>query len=177
MGESKVTEREQVDSANILYTEDITLSRSVKLYILTIYIVLIAMSAATAIIDPRFPLFSLTVAVIVTVFFALLYLNFRVLHIRVSENHLDIRYGRFQRKTIPITKIAEVEHIQIRLKDYGGVGIRRGLDGTWAYNTKLGDAVRITITDDRPFAFSTAHPERVFELLTNLSGLAKPSSI
>jgi hypothetical protein len=92
-------------------------------------------------------------------------MNFRVLEITITENYLDVKYGRFQRKIIPFTKISECEHIQISLREYGGIGIRLGRDGTWAYNTSLGDAVKVIIADERPFAFSTVNPEKVCKLI------------
>ena len=149
----------------ILYTESIRADRSVRLFVSIIYITLAAISIAMALVDPQFILMSVIIIASITIAFLLLYLNFRVSLISITEAHLEVSYGRFQRKIIPFTKMIDCEHIQIRLKEYGGIGIRLGRDGTWAYNTSLGDAVKVIIADERPFAFSTANPEKVCKIL------------
>ena len=164
----KVVEPERLSESDVLYTESIRAGKLVRLLVSTIYITLFSISTAMAIFDSQFILMSGVIIASVTVAFVLLYLNFRILRITITESHLKVRYGKFQRKIIPIAKMTECEHIQISFKEYGGIGIRLGRDGTWAYNTSLGDAVKVIITDERPFAFSTVNPERVCTLLRGL---------
>jgi hypothetical protein len=153
----------------ILYAESIRAGKSVRLYVSIIYITIVTISVVMVLLDYQFILMSAVIIASITVAFLLLYSNFRVLRISLSETHLEVTYGRFQRKIIPFSKITECEHIQISFREYGGVGIRLGRDGTWAYNTSLGDAVKVLITDERPFAFSTANPDKVCKLLREKS--------
>ncbi|MFW9804207.1 MAG: hypothetical protein ACFFFC_16220 [Candidatus Thorarchaeota archaeon] len=161
---------ESLSNDQILYAESIRAGKSVRLFVSIIYVIIVSISITMVLLDSQFILLSEVVIVSVTAAFILLYMNFRVLEITITDSWLDVRYGRFQRKTIPFTKMTDCEHIQISFKEYGGIGIRLGRDGTWAYNTTLGDAVKVTIIDERPFAFSTANPESVCEMLQELKG-------
>jgi len=164
----KMAEPECPFEDDALYTESIKAGKAVRVFVSSIYLVLLALSVAFAILDPQFILMSTVVIVSVTLAFVLLYLNFRVLRITITRSHLKVTYGRLNRKIVPLEKMTDCEHIQIRLKEYGGIGVRLGRDGTWAYNTSLGDAVKVGISGERPFAFSTAYPEDVCELLQGL---------
>ncbi|NHI84235.1 MAG: hypothetical protein EAX81_08035 [Candidatus Thorarchaeota archaeon] len=164
-----MAESDYTSEGNVVYAESIRAGRAVRTFVTCIYLVLFALSVAVAIMNSQFILMSTVIIICVTLAFGLLYLNFRTLRITMTPSRLEVTYGKLNRKVISLEQIVDCEHIQIRLKEYGGIGIRLGRDGTWAYNTSLGDAVRVTITDDRPFAFSTAHPERVCKLLQKLS--------
>ena len=54
-------------------------------------------------------------------------------------------------------------------KGANGVGIRFGLDGSWAYNTDFGEAVKLTFKSGRPFVFSTRNPQKICNLIHELS--------
>ena len=166
----KVAEPERFSENDVLYKESIRTGKSVRLLVSTIYITLFTISLTMAILDSQFILMSEVIIASMTVAFILLYMNFRVLRITITESHLEVRYGKFQRKIIPVTTMIDCEHIQISFKEYGGIGIRLGRDGTWAYNTSLGDAVKITIPGERPFAFSTANPGKVCQLIQEIKG-------
>lgn len=72
------------------------------------------------------------------------WLLFSVLRATVTRRHVHIQYGLFGPK-IPLEAILECESVTYDWKQYGGWGIRRARDGSWAYNM-MGDqgrAVRI----------------------------------
>lgn len=165
-----MTERESPSGNDVVYSESIRAGRGVRVFVSSIYLLLLALSVTVAVLDSQFILMSIIIVITVTIAFVLLYWNFSTLRIVITQSHLDVRYGRMNRKTVPLEQMTDCEHIQIRLKEYGGIGIRLGRDGTWAYNTSLGDAVKVTIIGERPFAFSTANPENVCELLQGLKG-------
>lgn len=76
-------------------------------------------------------------------------LLFAVLRATVTATHVHIQYGLFGPK-IPLARIESCEAVSYDWKRYGGFGIRRGLDGSWAYNM-MGDqgrAVRIVWRDE-----------------------------
>lgn len=86
-------------------------------------------------------------AVFITLAVAVL---FGVLRVTVTKTHLHVQYGLFGPR-IPLEAIDACEAVAYDWKHYGGFGIRRGRDGTWAYNM-MGDqgrAVRLRWRDDK----------------------------
>lgn len=65
---------------------------------------------------------------------------FSVLRVTVSRKTVHVQYGLFGPK-IPIDAIQSADVVNYDWKKYGGWGIRRGRDGSWAYNM-IGDAGR-----------------------------------
>lgn len=79
-----------------------------------------------------------------------LWLLFAVLRVTVTQKHLHIQYGLFGPK-IPLDKIEACDAVAYDWKRYGGFGIRRGRDGSWAYNM-MGDqgrAARVKWRDEK----------------------------
>lgn len=69
-----------------------------------------------------------------------LWLLFAVLRVTVTHKHLHIQYGLFGPK-IPLDHIEACDAVAYDWKRYGGFGIRRARDGSWAYNM-MGDQGR-----------------------------------
>jgi hypothetical protein len=73
-------------------------------------------------------------------------------HLRVvlSETHLHIQYGLWGPK-VAIADITSVRVERYSMMRYGGFGIRRSIDGVWAYSTPggNGDALVIEARDGR----------------------------
>jgi hypothetical protein len=67
-------------------------------------------------------------------------LLFSVLRVTVSRKMVHVQYGLFGPK-IPIEAIQSADVVAYDWKTYGGWGIRRGRDGSWAYNM-VGDSGR-----------------------------------
>jgi len=98
----------------------------------------------------------------------LIYWNYRGLKINLTNIQLEIKYGVFNHKKIPINKIISCEITKAKFRTYGGVGIRFGLDGSSAYNTNFGKAVKLTFQYGRPFVFSTRNPQGICNLIHEL---------
>lgn len=81
---------------------------------------------------------------------ALIGLLFSVLRVTVTRREVYVQYGVFGPK-IPIEQIVSAEAVAYDWKQYGGWGIRRGRDGSWAYNMMgdAGRAVRIVWSDGK----------------------------
>jgi hypothetical protein len=105
----------------------------------------------------------------VSLFIFLLYWNYRGLKITLTSNKLEVGYGIFNHKNILLNNITSCGITKANFKTYGGVGIRYGLDGSWAYNTDFGEAVKLTFQSGRPFVFSTKNPQKLCELIHELS--------
>ncbi len=99
----------------------------------------------------------------------LMYWNYRGLKITLTSNQIEVAYGIFNHKRIPIKKITSCDKTKANFRTYGGVGIRFGVDGSWAYNTDFGEAVKLTFQSGRPFVFSTKNSEQICNLINGLS--------
>ena len=89
---------------------------------------------------PRFPIGLLVVPLLLIPVFGVLGLLFSVLRVTVSRQMVHVQYGLFGPK-IPTGAIQSADVVAYDWKKYGGWGIRRGRDGSWAYNM-LGDSGR-----------------------------------
>ncbi|GAG99513.1 unnamed protein product [marine sediment metagenome] len=98
-----------------------------------------------------------------------MYWNYRGLKITLTNNQIEVVYGIFNHKKIPLNTITSCDITKANFRTYGGVGIRFGTDGSWAYNTDFGEAVKLTFQDGRPFVFSTRNPQKVCDLINKLS--------
>lgn len=94
-------------------------------------------------------------------------LNFAVLEVRVTEAAFTARYGIF-RVRIPSEQIVRAEVTTASFWKYWGIGIRYGLDGSIAYATSFGAAVRIERRTGRPFVVSTHRPQELKATIVKL---------
>ena len=99
--------------------------------------------------------------------FIVLYLIFSRLEIVIDSNRVEVTYGIISKK-IPVREIISCVTTTARFWVYGGVGIRLGTDGSLAFTTSFGNAVKITRNDGRPFVFSTKRPEEVTKVINTL---------
>ncbi len=97
----------------------------------------------------------------------LMYLVFRRLDISIDPERVEVRFGII-RKTIPIEEIVSCEATHTSITIYGGIGIRYGIDGSMAFTTSFGDAVKIRKRRGRSFVFSTNRPIEVLEHINRL---------
>ena len=83
-------------------------------------------------------------------FLAIIGLLFAVLRVTVTRKEVVVQYGLFGPK-IPLAAIKDCEAVDYDWKQYGGWGIRKGRDGSWAYNMMgdAGRAVRMEWTDEK----------------------------
>jgi len=106
-------------------------------------------------------LFWIAVPTSVLAFLALLFWNYRGIRIQLNTEELLINYGVLNRKAITLEDIVSCEPTEASFRRYGGVGVRLGIDGSWAYTTSFGGAVKIVMRRGRPFVFSSNNPERI----------------
>ena len=111
--------------------------------------------------------YSTAVIIGVEAFLILVYLVFMRLDISIDSERVEVSFG-ILRKTIPIEEIVSCESTHVSLTAYYGVGIRYGIDGSIAFTTSFGDAVKIRKRRGRSFVFSTNRP---FEVLGHINRL------
>jgi hypothetical protein len=86
---------------------------------------------------------------LMSLLFGVLAIAFGVLRSVLTTRALHVKYGLWG-PTIELSKIRAARVIPYPLIKYGGWGIRRGLDGSWAYvSPNPGDVVEIDYEDAR----------------------------
>jgi hypothetical protein len=98
-------------------------------------------------------------------FILVVFLNFRGIRIQLNSEGLTVDYGFFNHKHIRMNDVVSCKVVKASFRRFGGVGIRYGLDGSWAYSTSFGNAVEIVPKKGRTFVFSSNNPERICEIV------------
>jgi len=131
-------------------------------------ILLITIAVGFAIQHPFFiVVLASPLAVVLLVFW-----NYRGIRIKVTAKKLLIYYGFFNRKRISIGDIVSCEPTKASFGRYGGIGVRYGTDGYWAYTTSLGDAVKIILRKGKPFVFSSNNPEKICNTINQMKNVS-----
>ena len=133
-----------------------------SLLILCILLIIIAVGFAI-----QYP-FLIVVLASPLVFVLLVFWNYRGIRIRVTTENLLIYYGLFNRKCILIADIVACEPTEASFGRYGGIGVRYGTDGSWAYTASFGDAVKIIRRKGRSFVFSSNKPEKLCSIINQI---------
>jgi uncharacterized membrane protein YdbT with pleckstrin-like domain len=165
-----IVNENNIDENNeIIYSEWVPAGRFVKV---TVIFVCILIASLGIIFIAYLPLDVAFVGFIlgsVSLIIFLMYWNYRGLKINMTKSQLEIKYGIFNHKRIPLNRITSCDVTKAKFRTYGGVGIRYGLDGSWAYNTDFGEAVKLKFQYGRPFVFSTRNPQKLCNLISQLS--------
>ena len=91
-------------------------------------------------------------------------LNFYKLKIKVYRKHLVFSFGFFIR-SFKSKNIISCKPVKIKFGDYLGIGIRLGWDGSIAFNTRFGNAVRIKIKKHRDYVLTSNNPRKLCKAL------------
>lgn len=92
--------------------------------------------------------------------------NYRAVEIRVTRRAFQARYGLLNRTVIPLADVVDCRPMRSTFGRYLGVGLRLGLDGSWAYTTSFGPAVEVLRRSRRPFVVSTNRPQELCQAVT-----------
>ena len=111
---------------------------------------------------PESPVLYLGIALL----FVFIYLNFSKLDIDINAERIEVRYG-LVKKVIPMKEIVSYEPHIAGFHLYGGIGIRRGIDGSLAFTTSFGNSVKIQMRSGRPFVFSTNRPYDIVKAISS----------
>ena len=152
----------------ILYEEWVPAGKFVKAIILFTCLLLISLGIIFTIFKPKELAFMSIILGGISLFILLIYWNYRGLQITLTNDQLEVAYGIFNHRRIALNNITSCDITKACFRTYGGVGIRFGLDGSWAYNIDFGEAVKLTFQQGRPFVFSTKNPQKVCNLIINL---------
>ncbi len=150
-----------------IYSEWVSAGLFVKAMVTFVIIVVLCVLSMTILAGVAFQNpFWIIVSASVTLLLLLLFLNYRGIQIQLNNKNLSVSYGIFNRKSIPLENVVSCEPTRASFRKYGGIGVRLGFDGSWAYTTSFGDAVKIILRRDRPFVFSSNNPEKICGIIS-----------
>jgi hypothetical protein len=109
----------------------------------------------------------LAVSISTLAFVSIFALNFRGIKIQLTSKTLSVRYGLLNLKSIRLAEISACKPAKASFKRFGGVGIRYGIDGSWAYSTSFGNAVEIVPKHGRTFVFSSNNPKDICQIVNS----------
>jgi hypothetical protein len=136
--------------------------------LLTLCVLLITIAVGVAVQHP----FLIVGLASLLAFVLFLFWNYRGIQIQVTNKELLTKYGFLNRKRILIGDIVSCEPTKASFGRYGGIGIRYGTDGSWAYTTSLGDAVKIILRKGKPFVFSSNNPEEICSIINQMKSMS-----
>lgn len=162
-----------INMKDVLYVEWVPAGTLIKALVgffslLSLCILLITIAVGVAIQHP----FLIVVLASPLAFVLLVFWNYRGIRIKVTAQNLLIYYGFFNRKRILIGDIVSCEPTKASFGRYGGIGVRYGTDGSWAYTTSLGDAVKIILRKGKPFVFSSNKPEKICNTINQMKNVS-----
>jgi hypothetical protein len=156
-----------VNMENLVYEEWVAVGTLMKaligLFSLLITCILLTTIVVGVAIQHPFLIIALSSVVAFVLF---LFWNYKGIKIQVGNKKLVVNYGIFNRKSILLEDIVSCETIKASFKRYGGIGVRYGIDGSWAYTTSFGNAVKIIPRKGRPFAFSSNNPQQICGIIS-----------
>jgi hypothetical protein len=110
--------------------------------------IFVGLTNATA--DKPLPPVALPFVMAAMVVFGLAFLTmavaFAVLRVVVTEKEVHVKYGLWG-PSISLASVTSVRVIDYQWHKYGGWGIRRGADGSWAYVARSGPVVELCYTE------------------------------
>jgi hypothetical protein len=111
---------------------------------------------------PTVFLFALDVLII------LVFLTFSRMTVRIDSTKVRLRLGVIA-KEVRMEEVVNAAVENPMLRTYGGIGIRYGTDGSMAFLSSLGTAVKLTRRNGRPILFSTRRAPEVSQLVNSWS--------
>jgi len=159
---------------NTLYCEWVPAGKFLKAIVgfVSLFALFMLVISVWVSISIKNPFFTVIMAFPLT-FLLVLYGNYRGIQIRITSNELIIRYGLLNRKHIPMPNIVSCEPTKANFGKYWGVGIRYGTNGSWAYSTSFGKAVKIVQSKGRPFVFSSNKPYEICSIISRMKHSTK----
>ncbi len=159
-------------SSNVLYREWVPLTSALKIIaavLISLTIVLMGIFTLSYQYADSFLLIFVSLLSAVLFFLASMILNYRGIDIKITPDEVRVHYGVINKKRIHKDDITSCETTHTPFRRYGGIGVRYGLDGSWAYTTSFGPAVRISLAKGRPFVFSSKYPEKICSIIRRLT--------
>jgi hypothetical protein len=152
----------------IIYSELVLAGKFVRYTVLSVLILIVSLGIVFTALRPIELSFVGIICGVTALLIYLFYRNFQGLEIYLTKNLLEVKYGIFNHKKLSLDIITKCESTKVKFKTFGGVGIRLGLDGSTAYSTDFGEAVKLTLKDGRPFVFSSRNSKKICNMIQEL---------
>lgn len=162
---------------DVIYRDKIKVPKKFFLLFLAPILIQAGAFAITASQGKPIPAGALAMLPVTALILSMVALLFAVLRITVTRREVHIQYGLFGPK-IPVSRIEDCRAVEYSWLEYGGWGIRRGRDGSWAYNMvgDAGRAVRIEWVDekgkDQTTLVASPNPEALARAIQEARGVA-----
>jgi heme/copper-type cytochrome/quinol oxidase subunit 4 len=147
-----------------LYREWVPAGKLVKSVVGFVFSLLAFVLIVIVVFETSLTLVMAVVMLIPLAFVGAMFWIYRGLEIKVNKRELQVNYG-FNRKRVSFSEVDSCKPTKVSFWRYGGVGVRWGFDGSWAYTTSLGEAIRLKLRRGRPFVFSTHNPNKICKLI------------
>jgi hypothetical protein len=95
------------------------------------------------------------------------------LTVRIDPSKVRLRLGVVA-KEVSMEDVVNAAVENAMLRTYGGIGIRYGTDGSMAFLSSLGTAVKLTRRNGKPILFSTRRAPEVSQLVNSWSKRSGP---
>jgi uncharacterized membrane protein YjgN (DUF898 family) len=157
-----------VDLGNCIYREWVPMGALVKGLVVFFSIIVVLGSLLVALSIPDIQdIFGIAFGVSILAFILFLFWNYRGIKIQLSNTELNVRYGFFNKKSIQLKDIVSCDTVKASFGRYAGIGVRYGFDGSQAYTTSFGDAVKIIPSKGRVFVFSSHDPQKICNIINS----------
>ena len=130
-------------------------------------IVVLGSLIVTLLVPDAQDILGIAFAVSILAFVLLLFWNYRGIKIQLNNTELYVRYGLFNQKSIQLKDIISCDTIKASFGRYAGIGVRYGLDGSQAYTTSFGKAVKIIPSQGKIFVFSSQNPQKICNIINS----------
>ena len=157
-----------VDLEKGIYSEWVPMGAFVKGLVVFFSAIIVSGTLLIALSVPDIQdIFGMAFGVSILAFVLLLFWNYRGIKIQLSNTELYVRYGIFNQKSIQLKDIVSCDTIKASFGRYAGIGVRYGVDGSQAYTTSFGDAVKIIPSKGRVFVFSSHNPQKICYIINS----------
>jgi len=151
-----------VDLEKVIYNEWVPMGAFVKSLVVFFFTIIVLGTLLVTLSEPDVEdMFGIAVSVSILAFVLLLFWNYRGIKIELSKTELYVRYGIFNQKSIQLNDIVSCATIKASFRRYMGIGVRYGVDGSQAYTTSFGNAIKIISSNGRVFVFSSHNPQKI----------------
>jgi hypothetical protein len=157
-----------VDLENSIYLERVPMGGLVKGLVVFFSSIILLGTLITVLLVPDIQdIFGIAAGISILTFVLFLFWNYKEIKIQLSNTELNVKYGFFNQKSIQLKDIVSCDPIKASFRRYSGIGLRYGVDGSLAYTTSFGDAVKVTPLKGRVFVFSSRNSQKICNIINS----------
>ena len=154
---------------NVEYREWVPMGVIVKGLVAMIILIVVIVSFAVLLFNGKIlpeDFFGIAFSWAILTFILFVFWNYRGLRIEISGEKLTVVYGLFNKQSFLLKEIISCQTTR-SLGRCLGIGVRYGIDGSFAYTTSFGPAVEVVPKAGRTFVFSSNNPDKICGIIRN----------